>query len=39
VRGAQPSVWRAFEATGLDRVFASPGAASTHSPAQDLVLF
>jgi anti-anti-sigma factor len=39
VRGAQPSVWRAFEVTGLDRVFASPGGSSPCRPAQDLVLF
>jgi anti-anti-sigma factor len=39
VRGAQPSVWRAFEVTGLDRVFASAGGASPCAPAQDLVLF
>jgi anti-anti-sigma factor len=39
VRGAQPSVWRAFEVTGLDRVFASTGGASPCAPAQDLVLF
>ena len=39
VRGAQPSVWRAFEVTGLDRVFAPSGGGSPCAPAQDLVLF
>jgi anti-anti-sigma factor len=39
VRGAQPSVWRAFEVTGLDRVFVSSGGASPCSHTQDLVLF
>ena len=39
VRGAQPSVWRAFEATGLDRVFASTGETRPGAPTQDLALF
>jgi anti-anti-sigma factor len=42
VRGAQPSVWRAFEVTGLDRVFGreAPSAAGAGTPArEDLVLF
>ncbi len=39
VRGAQPSVWRAFEVTGLDRVFAPAGGPSPCAPAQDLALF
>jgi anti-anti-sigma factor len=39
VRGAQPSVWRAFEVTGLDRVFASAGGAGPCAPTQELALF
>jgi anti-anti-sigma factor len=39
VRGAQPSVWRVFEVTGLDRVFAPSTGASPRMPAQDLALF
>jgi len=39
VRGAQPSVWRAFEATGLDRAFASSDGARPCTHTQDLVLF
>jgi anti-anti-sigma factor len=39
VRGAQPSVWRAFEATGLDRVFGASMEAGPCMPAQELVLF
>jgi anti-anti-sigma factor len=40
VRGTQPSVWRAFEATGLDRVFEAPAAAAEELPArEDPVLF
>ena len=40
VRGTQPSVWRAFEATGLDRVFEAPAAPVVTLPArEDPVLF
>jgi anti-anti-sigma factor len=40
IRGTQPSVWRAFEVTGLDRVFASPASAIVAVPVDDaLVLF
>jgi anti-anti-sigma factor len=39
VRGAQPSVWRVFEVTGLDSVFAPSGGAAHSPPAQDLALF
>jgi anti-anti-sigma factor len=39
IRGAQPSVWRAFEVTGLAGVFgAAPELADT-PPVQDLSLF
>jgi anti-anti-sigma factor len=38
VRGAQPSVWRAFEVTGLHTVFASVEEPAA-GPAQDLSLF
>jgi anti-anti-sigma factor len=42
VRGAQPSVWRAFEVTGLDGVF-GPATPRPERPARstdgDLVLF
>jgi anti-anti-sigma factor len=38
IRAAQPSVWRVFEAAGLDAVFAaSPEPVAV--PAQELVLF
>ena len=39
IRGAQPSVWRAFEVTGLDRVFAVGATAPRPHPRQDLLLF
>jgi anti-anti-sigma factor len=39
VRGVQPSVWRVFEATGLDGVFASAAVPIAGPPAQDLSLF
>lgn len=39
VRGAQPSVWRAFEVTGLDRVFSSADGTGPCPPTQDLALF
>jgi anti-anti-sigma factor len=40
IRGTQPSVWRAFEATGLDGVFEAPATAAETLPArQDPVLF
>ncbi len=39
VRGAQPSVWRVFEATGLDRRFAAAAEPVPAAPEQDLVLF
>jgi len=38
VRRVQPSVWRAFEVTGLDRVFA-PDAGLGPYPRQELALF
>lgn len=39
IQGAQPSVWRVFEVTGLDLVFA-PAAEPTLPPAvQELTLF
>ncbi|MGY2085463.1 STAS domain-containing protein [Blastococcus sp. SYSU DS0539] len=38
LRNVQPSVWRVFEATRLDGVFAASGAAP-RPPAQELVLF
>ncbi|MCZ2859008.1 STAS domain-containing protein [Blastococcus sp. VKM Ac-2987] len=38
LRNAQPSVWRVFEATGLDGVFTASGPAPC-PPAQDLALF
>ena len=38
VCGAQPSVWRVFEAAGLDGVFAAAGP-DQRAPAQDLALF
>ena len=39
IRGAQPSVWRAFEVTGLDGVFAAATDPVVLPPAQDLSLF
>jgi anti-anti-sigma factor len=39
VRGAQPSVWRVFETTGLDRAFAPGPDEARQSPAQELSLF
>jgi anti-anti-sigma factor len=39
LRGAPPSVWRAFEATGLDGVFAPPTPRPADEPGQELVLF
>jgi anti-anti-sigma factor len=40
LRGTQPSVWRAFEVTGLDRVFATAGPPPAPSPVTgELVLF
>jgi len=38
IRGTQPSVWRAFEVTGLDRVFA-PATDPGPYPRQELALF
>jgi anti-anti-sigma factor len=39
IRGAQPSVWRAFEVTGLDRVFTVGAADLAPHPRQELALF
>jgi anti-anti-sigma factor len=39
VRGAQPSVWRAFEATGLDGVFTTAAEPAVAPPTQELTLF
>jgi anti-anti-sigma factor len=39
IRGAQPSVWRAFEVTGMDRVFAVGTADPAPRPGQELALF
>lgn len=39
IRGAQPSVWRVFELTGLDGVFTAAGGPTVAPPAQDPVLF
>jgi anti-anti-sigma factor len=39
IRGAQPSVWRAFEVTGLDRVFAGGTADPAPHQRQELALF
>lgn len=36
---AQPSVWRVFEATGLDGVFTAATAPAAAPPAQQLALF
>jgi anti-anti-sigma regulatory factor len=38
VRGAQPSVWRVFEATGQDQVFTG-AEESPAAPMQELALF
>jgi anti-anti-sigma factor len=38
LRGTQPSVWRVFEATGLDRFFAA-AAPDRRAPEQELALF
>jgi anti-anti-sigma factor len=38
IRGTQPSVWRAFEVTGLAGVF-TPDPGPVAPPAEDLVLF
>jgi anti-anti-sigma factor len=38
IRAAQPSVWRVFEVTGLDVVFAAAHVPAS-TPAQDLLLF
>jgi len=40
IRGTQPSVWRAFEATGLDRVFEAPATQAEQLPVrEDPLLF
>jgi anti-anti-sigma factor len=39
LRGAHPSVWRVFEATGLDRLFTTAAGPADHAPKQQLVLF
>src|SRR5687767_13428024 len=39
IRGAQPSVWRAFEVTGLDRVFAAGTTEVAPHPRQELARF
>jgi anti-anti-sigma factor len=39
IHGAQPSVWRAFEVTGLDGVFGPTTGPEFSPPAQDLSLF
>lgn len=39
IRGAQPSVWRVFELTGLDEVFDSATDPVVEPPVQDLSLF
>lgn len=40
IRGPQPSVWRAFEATGLTGLFEAPATAAEALPArEDPVLF
>jgi anti-sigma B factor antagonist len=39
VCGAQPSVWRVFEAMGLDGIFAPSTIPAEHRPAQQLALF
>jgi anti-anti-sigma factor len=39
LRGAQPSVWRVVEASGLDALFAPVADPSQARPAQELTLF
>jgi anti-anti-sigma factor len=39
IRGAQPSVWRVFEVTGLDGLFAAATDPVIPAAAQDLALF
>ena len=39
VRGTQPSVWRVFETTGLDLVFAPTADEDASSAVQELTLF
>jgi anti-anti-sigma factor len=39
VRGAQPSVWRVFEATGLDGLFTAAAEPADGPPVQELTLF
>jgi anti-sigma B factor antagonist len=39
LRGAQPSVWRVFELTGLHRVFTEGDSPAEPGPTQELALF
>lgn len=39
LRGAQPSVWRVVEASGLDPLFAAVAEPAQRAPAQELTLF
>jgi anti-anti-sigma factor len=39
LRGAQPSVWRVFELTGLHRVFPEGDGPAGPGPSQELALF
>jgi anti-anti-sigma factor len=39
IRGAQPSVWRVFELTGLDAVLAPPAERDLSAAVQELTLF
>ena len=39
LRGAQPSVWRVFELTGLHRVFIEGDSPAGPGPTQELALF
>lgn len=39
IRGAQPSVWRVFELTGLDLAFAPAAPLDVSAPVQELTLF
>jgi anti-anti-sigma factor len=39
IRGAQPSVWRVFELSGLDLVFAPAAEPDVSPAAQELMLF
>jgi anti-anti-sigma factor len=39
IRGAQPSVWRVFEQTGLDLVFAPAAEPDAARAVQELTLF